>query len=217
MGVEGKQPGRRERKKQETRARLIDAAINLVDKQGYQRTTVGQIAEAVDVSPRTVAHYFPSKDKLLLAVVDAHTAMVVDEMYRVPDGLPPLRCLLDANLAALDRAASQNPPKAAANLASVLRTIHLSPPLQPLAFGLRSPELCVDLARRMNVEPDDRKVELVVAVWSALVNIAWSGVSELWSKQDDDLRNLPPLLHGRLTETYAQFLILTEGLVPATG
>jgi AcrR family transcriptional regulator len=195
MGVEGKQPGRRERKKQETRARLIDAAINLVDKQGYQRTTVGQIAEAVDVSPRTVAHYFPSKDKLL----------------------PPLRCLLDANLAALDRAASQNPPKAAANLASVLRTIHLSPPLQPLAFGLRSPELCVDLARRMNVEPNDRKVELVVAVWSALVNIAWSGVSELWSKQDDDLRNLPPLLHGRLTETYAQFLILTEGLVPATG
>ncbi len=61
--------GLRERKKRETRARMIDAAIDLVEKQGYANTTVDQIAEAVDVSPRTVAHYFPSKDQLLLSVV----------------------------------------------------------------------------------------------------------------------------------------------------
>ena len=72
MGEEVERQGLRERKKQATRAKLIDAAASLVDEQGYENTTVQQIANAVDVSPRTVAHYFPTKDRMLLAQVDGN-------------------------------------------------------------------------------------------------------------------------------------------------
>ncbi|MFC5946574.1 TetR/AcrR family transcriptional regulator, partial [Micromonospora harpali] len=47
------QPGLRERKKQKTRLALIDAALDLFLRQGYEATTVDQIAAAVEISPRT--------------------------------------------------------------------------------------------------------------------------------------------------------------------
>jgi len=46
-------PGLRERKKQRTRDALLRAALELFTTQGYERTTVDEITEAVDVSQRT--------------------------------------------------------------------------------------------------------------------------------------------------------------------
>jgi AcrR family transcriptional regulator len=59
------QESRRERKKVETRQRIVLAAIRLFRKQGYEQTTVAQIAAAADVDPKTFFNYFPSKDEVL--------------------------------------------------------------------------------------------------------------------------------------------------------
>lgn len=57
--------GLRERKKRERRAAIARAALDLFDRQGFRATTVAQVAEAADVSPRTVFAYFPTKEDLL--------------------------------------------------------------------------------------------------------------------------------------------------------
>ncbi len=57
--------GLRERKKERTRQTLADAAAELFDRQGFQDTTIKQIADAADVSPRTVSAYFPVKEELV--------------------------------------------------------------------------------------------------------------------------------------------------------
>ncbi|MEV4176610.1 TetR family transcriptional regulator [Nonomuraea sp. NPDC049709] len=57
--------GRRERKKRQTRQLLVDTAFRLFAEQGYERTTVAQIAAAADVAMKTFFNYFPSKEDVV--------------------------------------------------------------------------------------------------------------------------------------------------------
>jgi AcrR family transcriptional regulator len=59
---------RRERKKQQTRRLLAETAIKLFAEQGYEQTTVAQIASAADVATKTFFNHFPSKEDVFFAV-----------------------------------------------------------------------------------------------------------------------------------------------------
>ena len=59
-------PGLRERKKEQTRLALYEAATRLFLAQGYARTTVAEIAAEAGVSTKTLFNYFSGKEDLLL-------------------------------------------------------------------------------------------------------------------------------------------------------
>jgi AcrR family transcriptional regulator len=59
--------GLRERKKLKTRATIRREAFRLIQEQGFNNTTVDQIAAAADISPRTFSRYFPTKEAVLLS------------------------------------------------------------------------------------------------------------------------------------------------------
>ena len=63
---------RRERKKQLTRHRIVRSAVGLFEEQGYDQTTVAQIAARADVDPKTFFNYFRSKDEVLFDDVEQH-------------------------------------------------------------------------------------------------------------------------------------------------
>lgn len=72
--------GLRERKRAEMRARIVAVAYRLFDERGYDETTVEEIAEAAEVSPRTFFRQFGSKDMTLpeiaIPIVDRVVASV---------------------------------------------------------------------------------------------------------------------------------------------
>jgi AcrR family transcriptional regulator len=59
--------GLRERKKLATRRAIVSAALELFDERGFHATSIPAIAEAAEVSPRSVSHYFPHKEHILFA------------------------------------------------------------------------------------------------------------------------------------------------------
>ncbi|MFI0979741.1 TetR/AcrR family transcriptional regulator [Streptomyces sp. NPDC021093] len=59
-------PGLRERKKIKTRLEIRRAAFRLVSAQGWDATTIEQIAAEAEVSPSTVIRYFPVKEDIVL-------------------------------------------------------------------------------------------------------------------------------------------------------
>lgn len=58
--------GLRELKAERTRREILDAALALYEANGYEATTMEQIAEAAFVSPSTLYRYFPTKERTLL-------------------------------------------------------------------------------------------------------------------------------------------------------
>ncbi|MEU6236983.1 TetR/AcrR family transcriptional regulator, partial [Kitasatospora sp. NPDC047058] len=58
--------GLRESKKQETRQLISDCATRLFIEQGFEQTTIAEIATAARVAKKTVTNYFPRKEDLAL-------------------------------------------------------------------------------------------------------------------------------------------------------
>ena len=97
--------GLRERKKLKTREALEQAALDLFAKQGFDSTTIEEIVEACDVSPRTFFRYFPNKEALLLSDADEKCQLLVAGLLGRPAGESPLRSIRESlveNLAGLE-------------------------------------------------------------------------------------------------------------------
>ena len=65
-----KSPGRRERRRLEVRARVLDAAWDLFEAQGYDATTVAQICEHADIAYGTFFNHFSEKQEVLRMMAD---------------------------------------------------------------------------------------------------------------------------------------------------
>lgn len=60
--------GLRERKREETFARIAEASLKLFVERGYEQTTLDDIAAAAGISRRTFFYYFKAKDDILIGV-----------------------------------------------------------------------------------------------------------------------------------------------------
>ncbi|MDX2675482.1 TetR/AcrR family transcriptional regulator [Streptomyces soliscabiei] len=78
--------GLRERKKIKTREAIRTATYALIREQGYDATTIDQIADRAEVSPSTVFRYFPTKEDIVLT--DEWDPILVAELRARPADEP---------------------------------------------------------------------------------------------------------------------------------
>ncbi|WP_327182816.1 TetR family transcriptional regulator [Streptomyces sp. NBC_01334] len=172
----------RERKKQRTRDALLRAAVELFTSQGYEGTTVDEIAAAVDVSQRTFFRYFAGKDEAALALVEMTVERFVEAVRARPPHEPPLEALrqavLDGWYSINEVVESVVPVELYLRMYRVIE----STPVLLAAHLRRSVEVEEDLARviaeREGLDVDaDPRPRLAVAVFSGVMRVTerqWS-------------------------------------------
>jgi AcrR family transcriptional regulator len=97
-------PGLRERKQRAAREAMLAAASELFSRQGYDRTTLDEVAELAQVSRRTLFRYFPGKDDLVFDLENDVLAALAAGMARplAPNGLTAARQAASAACALLE-------------------------------------------------------------------------------------------------------------------
>jgi AcrR family transcriptional regulator len=158
-------PGLRERKKQQTRETIVRVALQLFAERGYDETTLAEIAEAADVSPRTIFSYFDSKEEILFCEESHSLDEVKAALEQRPEGtttVDAIRNLLSAMPAPDDHARLRK------------RVITSSPALQ-LKMRARvaemEPVLAASFAKDLGSEPDDIRALLIAASATAAFGV----------------------------------------------
>ncbi|MFC0438851.1 TetR/AcrR family transcriptional regulator [Kutzneria buriramensis] len=88
------------------RERLVMAAVDLFTEQGYDATTVAQIAERAGVTKSTFFRHFPDKRELLVAGQETLSRLLSEGIAEAPAGASPL----EAVAAGLERASTAMGP-----------------------------------------------------------------------------------------------------------
>ena len=95
--------GLRERKKERTRETIAATAVRLFLDRGFDQVSITEIAEAAEVSRRTLFAYFPTKEDLVLHRFADHETEAARTVRTRPAGQSPLEALRAATLDALAR------------------------------------------------------------------------------------------------------------------
>jgi AcrR family transcriptional regulator len=196
--------GLRERKKQRTRATLLDAAVELCERQGFEKTTVDQIAAIADVSPRTFSRYFATKDSIAFALIDEAIELAAAELARQPMNINHFEALRRSYVA-MYTSTKTAPPGAlsAERMMCIVRIIITSAALRQAALEYRPHAVNVEMAKRLGVELGDRRLKLVSGIWGTIIMTALADLID----DDVDWGQLGvDDIVSRLESTFAEFM-----------
>ncbi|MGW8374989.1 helix-turn-helix domain-containing protein [Streptomyces sp. ODS28] len=203
------QPGLRERKKQRTRTAISEAAITLFLEHGFTQVSVAQVAEAAEVSKRTLFAYFPSKEDLVVHRFADHETEAARVVRDRPARTAPLTALRRHFLQGLE----ERDPITGLNDQPHIRALHRmildAPPLvarmerfksgaeQALAEALRETADTPELTARIAA------VQIVAVQWA----LAQDNAERLAYGEDADARHA-----GAVKDAEHAFALLEKGL-----
>ncbi|MGW6733128.1 TetR family transcriptional regulator [Streptomyces sp. NPDC055013] len=176
----------RERKKQRTREALLRTALELFTTQGYEHTTVDDIAAAVDVSQRTFFRYFAGKEEAALALQDMTVAHFLEAVRERPSHEAPMEALRQAVLEGWDTLNEVIEAVVPVELYLRMYQVIESTPVLLAAHLRRSVEIEEAIARilaeREGVDLDtDPRPRLAVAVFGGVMRLT----ERQWSSGED--------------------------------
>jgi AcrR family transcriptional regulator len=168
-------PGLRTRKKQKTRLAIQDAALDLFAEQGFEGTTVEEIASRAEVSTATFFRYFGTKGEVIFGGSgyehDALEGSIIGRPQTEDDLTAVRRAVQEGWLPLLDQDLVARQVRAAAK-SPVLRGMSTE-------LGVRFQDVIAGaLARRRRLRAPDRKCRLTAAVVFAV----FSNATNTWSR-----------------------------------
>lgn len=156
---------------QESRARLQQAAIELILERGFDAVTTAEIAEHAGVTERTFFRHFPDKREVLFEGENQLADWIAEALAEVPTAVPPLAALHEAFVAVVPRLEANRPAQQ-----RLARVVAATPAVRERAAAKegRLLEVCARLLRERGVPDDDADLAARAAgALSAHAMYAW--------------------------------------------
>ena len=183
-------PGLRERKKQRTRWAIQEHALRLFAQQGYDATTVEQIAAAAEISPSTFFRYFRTKEDVVIE--DQYDPMLVAAIAGAPPELPLLPALRHAMRGAFAQIGAQEQ----ATLEERTKLVMSVPALR--ARVLENLAATIDImAEPLATRADRDPTDFTVRAFAGACIGAWFAAITEWAGSDGT-KNLADLMDAAL-------------------
>ena len=167
--------GLRERKKRQTRERLIEASFTLFAERGFDNVSVSEIAARVDVSERTFFRYFPSKEAVIFHDADERRRHVDELVANLPANLS----LVEGLRRALQTLSHEFEESKDLQMARA-RLVASTPSLQTLILHHEQEwvqSFANAVADRLGLDPDD---DLRPELTAAVIVAAFRAVMNRW-------------------------------------
>jgi AcrR family transcriptional regulator len=158
---------------QDCRERLIDATLDLSARCGYEAASVGEIAAAADLTPPEFVRYFPTKDAVVLSIVEDVVRAIAAALRHAEAAAGPERALLSATTEALSAITNGSGVITLDRMLAMAQIISAHPDLRRQASLTRKRVLTPALAEWMGVAAENRRVRRAVMMWSAIVSGAY--------------------------------------------
>lgn len=168
--------GWRERKRQETQARIARTGIRMFVENGFEATTLDAIAAAAGIARRTFFHYFDSKEALLFAYEDKAEQGVRAALFKMPDDMPPF----DAMRAALMVMVSEFGTDEARTLNRLLRSTEALRARKQSNYERQERLLLAALREKWPEPGDSLRLNLIAMIGIGVLRIA----ADAWSAEN---------------------------------
>ena len=168
-----------------SRAELEQVAFDLFDRQGFERTTIDDIASAARIGRRTFFRYFPSKNDVAWGDFDAELARMRRRLNAAPTGAPLMEAIRHA-VVDFNRVAPDQIPAHRRRMELILRV----PALQAhstLRYAAWRQVIADFVGERTGMRPD---ALLPRAVAYAMLGVAVAAYEQWLESGDADLCDL---------------------------
>lgn len=107
---------------------IIHAAADVLQRNGYEATTMKDIAAAVNLTAASLYHHFRNKDALLLAVLEAGLAIIIERIEPIVQSQQPPADKLQAMITEHVTGLAGNTAVGAAMVYEIKALMHVAPP-----------------------------------------------------------------------------------------
>jgi AcrR family transcriptional regulator len=162
--------GLREIKMERTRQLIADTAIALFSEQGFDATTIDQIAAAAEVGPRTVYRYYPTKEALVVHFAEDTLLTALEELRGLPEETPLPQALYQV-VDSVRRTVEGDSERRAVVYQIINQTRSLHAELRGMNWQWRE-SLAAEIRRRTGGRTTEMVAALAAANIAAVVEIA---------------------------------------------
>jgi AcrR family transcriptional regulator len=197
MGPDRASPSLRQRKRRQTRQALVEAAASLFDRQGYDETTIAEIAAAAGISTRSFFSHFASKEEILFPDTDSRVRAAADVIAARRPGEGPAEVLVRAAARVLSMDTAMASRMAVVRIRLIAEVPAVRGRCLRVTFGVQR-----EVARRLLAAfPDDLDEVGAAALAGAITGALAAALAELFADpaRARDLLSEQPRLRAELS------------------